>query len=93
VPCRASRMDLGAPELWRREYRSAPVGGSREVGALSTGAMEEGVPECAAPVGGSREVGAPSTGAMEEGVPECAAPGGGSREGPREHRSSRGGTE
>jgi hypothetical protein len=66
---------------------AALIGGSREVGAPSTGAMEEGVLECAAPGGGSRE-----------GAPDCArdgvrsgrtAPGGGARE----HRSSRGGTE
>jgi hypothetical protein len=56
---------------------AAPVGGNREVGAPSTGAMEEGVPECAAPVGGRREEGGGSTEHRSYGGPEQ---GGGSTE-------------
>lgn len=86
---RAGRRDQGG---WTWEHRSsrgvstgcaAPVGGSREVGAPSTGAMEEGVPECAALVGGSWEVGAPSTGAMEDRSREVGA----ASTGPRQPRA------
>ena len=90
---RAGRREQGGGTWEHRSSRggstgcAAPVGGSREVGAPSTVAMEEVVPECAAPGGGSRE-----------GAPDCAwdgvrsghtASGGGARE----HQSSRGGTE